>query len=172
LKWLKDTANCRIHGTTKEVPFERLTEEQSSCSLPLPYSGDVKLARRRCERSHHACLVLSAASSTSSFCLSASFGGFMNLQHQRLQELCESLRLISVAHGYSDVSQEAAQNQISYTDFLEKILTTEIRERQSRSQTMLTKLAGFPAFKTLMTLTTLLQVHQRSVIEELKSLSL
>ena len=46
-----------------------------------------------------------------------------------------------MVHGYSDLTQEAAQNQMSYTDFLEKILTTEIRERQSRSQTMLTKLA-------------------------------
>ena len=46
LKWLKDTANLRVHGTTKEVPFKRLAEEQSSLqSLPLPYSGDVKLAR-------------------------------------------------------------------------------------------------------------------------------
>lgn len=46
LKWLKDTANCRIHGTTKEIPFERLAEEQLSLQpLPLPYSGDVKLAR-------------------------------------------------------------------------------------------------------------------------------
>lgn len=96
----------------------------------------------------------------------------MNLQHQRLQELCESLKLISVAQGYSDVSQEAAQNQISYTDFLEKILTTEIRERQSRSQTMLTKLAGFPAIKTLDDFDYAFAGSiKRSVIEELKSLS-
>jgi transposase len=46
LKWLKETANRRVHGTTKEIPFERLAEEQSSLQcLPLPYRGDVKLAR-------------------------------------------------------------------------------------------------------------------------------
>ena len=96
----------------------------------------------------------------------------MNLQHQRFQELCESLRLISVAHGYSDVSQEAAQNQMSYPDFLEKVLMTEMRERQSRSQTMLTKLAGFPAIKKLDDFDYAFAGNiKRSVIEELKSLS-
>jgi transposase len=46
LKWLKDTANRRMHGTTKAVPFERLEQEQGFLqSLPLPYSGDIKLAR-------------------------------------------------------------------------------------------------------------------------------
>lgn len=46
LKWLKDTANRRVHGTTKEVPFERLAAEQACLQpLPLPYRGDVKRAR-------------------------------------------------------------------------------------------------------------------------------
>ncbi|GAO97656.1 transposase/IS protein [Caedimonas varicaedens] len=73
----------------------------------------------------------------------------MNLQYQRLQEMCDSLKLISVAQGYSDLAQDAVKNQVSYTDFLEKLLEAEIKERQRRSQRILTKIAGFPAIKTL-----------------------
>ncbi|GAO97653.1 integrase core domain protein [Caedimonas varicaedens] len=46
LKWLKETANQRVHGTTKEVPLERLERERSTLQpLGLPYRGDVSLAR-------------------------------------------------------------------------------------------------------------------------------
>ncbi len=46
LKWLKETANQRVHGTTKEIPLERLERERSTLQpLGLPYRGDVSLAR-------------------------------------------------------------------------------------------------------------------------------
>lgn len=40
LKWLRDIANLRVHGTTGEIPAERLKLERSTLQpLPLDYSG-------------------------------------------------------------------------------------------------------------------------------------
>jgi DNA replication protein DnaC len=46
-------------------------------------------------------------------------------------------------------SQEAAEKETAYSDFLEGLLRTESAGRQVRKQSMLTRLAGFPAIKTL-----------------------
>lgn len=46
LKWLRDIANVRMHGTTKVSPIERLKEEQNYLQpLPRPYLGDIRAAR-------------------------------------------------------------------------------------------------------------------------------
>ena len=73
----------------------------------------------------------------------------MNLQHERMLGLCETLSLPFVAQGYSLASQEAAEKETAYSDFLEGLLRTEAAGRQVRKQSMLTRLAGFPAIKTL-----------------------
>ncbi|MBW8308274.1 MAG: IS21-like element helper ATPase IstB, partial [Candidatus Paracaedibacteraceae bacterium] len=73
----------------------------------------------------------------------------MNCQHERLQDLCQGLHLISVAENYVDLAQSAVKEEASYIDFLEKLLKTEVAARQSRSQMMLTRMAGFPTIKTL-----------------------
>lgn len=73
----------------------------------------------------------------------------MNLQHERLLSLCETLSLPFIAQGYASASQEAAKQETAYSDFLEGLLRTEAAGRQIRKQSMLTRLAGFPAIKTL-----------------------
>ena len=73
----------------------------------------------------------------------------MNLQHERLLALCEKLNLPFVAQGYATAAQEAAEQDTAYSDFLEQILKTEAAGRCVRKQSMLTRLAGFPAIKTL-----------------------
>lgn len=73
----------------------------------------------------------------------------MNLQHERLLAMCESLNLPFVAQMYPLAAQEAAQTQTAYSDFLEGLLKAEHIGRGIRKQTMLTRLAGFPAIKTL-----------------------
>lgn len=73
----------------------------------------------------------------------------MNLQHERMLSLCETLSLPFVAQGYAVASQEVAEKETAYSDFLEGLLRTEAAGRQVRKQTMLTRLAGFPAIKTL-----------------------
>ena len=44
LKWLRDVAQVRIHGTTKQRPIDCLSEEQLQ-PMARPYNGDVKQAR-------------------------------------------------------------------------------------------------------------------------------
>lgn len=73
----------------------------------------------------------------------------MNLQHERMLSLCETLNLPFIAQGYAVASQEAAEKEAAYSDFLEGLLRTEAAGRQVRKQSMLTRLAGFPAIKTL-----------------------
>src|SRR5260363_429610 len=73
----------------------------------------------------------------------------MNLQHERMGHLCERLNLPFIAQGYAAAAQEAAKQERSYSDFLEALLKAEAQVRQVRKQNMLTRLAGFPALKTL-----------------------
>jgi len=73
----------------------------------------------------------------------------MNLQHERIQLLCEQLRLPAVAQGYAAAAQQAADQQQAYSEFLEGLLQGEMAHRHVRRQCVLTRLAGFPAHKTL-----------------------
>lgn len=73
----------------------------------------------------------------------------MNLQHERIGHLCEALNLPFVAQGYSAASQIAATQELAYSDFLEGLLREEMAGRTVRKQSMMTRIAGFPAIKTL-----------------------
>jgi DNA replication protein DnaC len=73
----------------------------------------------------------------------------MNLQHERISALCEELRLCAVADGYPELAQIAAKEERSLSDFLEAVLGAEKSARQGRTRSTLTRLAGFPAIKTL-----------------------
>jgi len=63
--------------------------------------------------------------------------------------LCELLNLPFVAQAYPIAAQDAAQQDTAYSDFLERLLQAEVAGRNVRKQNMLTRLAGFPAIKTL-----------------------
>lgn len=73
----------------------------------------------------------------------------MNLQHERILSLCEALNLPFIAQGYAALAQTAARRESGYSDFLEELLKAEQAGRQVRRQNTLTRLAGFPAIKTL-----------------------
>lgn len=73
----------------------------------------------------------------------------MNLQHERIEQLCCDLNLQTIATEYAGVCQTAAANDQSFGDFLESLLELEKNSRLLRSRQMLTKTAGFPAIKTL-----------------------
>jgi DNA replication protein DnaC len=73
----------------------------------------------------------------------------MNLQHERIVSLCDTLNLPFVAQGYGAAAQDAAKREVAYSDFLEELLRTEAAGRKVRQQSMLTRMAGFPAIKTL-----------------------
>lgn len=73
----------------------------------------------------------------------------MNLQHERITDLCDELHLPFIAQSYGAAAQKATKQEQSYSDFLEGLLKEERQGRTSRKQSMLTRLAGFPAIKTL-----------------------
>jgi len=73
----------------------------------------------------------------------------MNLQSQRLEAMCEQLGLVGLHHAYDALAQEAVKHEQSFPDYLEHCLQAERQMRQQRSQTMLVRMAGFPAIKHL-----------------------
>ena len=73
----------------------------------------------------------------------------MNVQHERVIELCAELRLSAIASQYSVLAQQAAEQQSSFTDFLESLLRAERESRRARAREMFARVAGFPAIKTL-----------------------
>ncbi|HXP05467.1 MAG TPA: hypothetical protein VN808_15205 [Stellaceae bacterium] len=48
-RWLREVANVRVHGTTGEVPAERLAIERTQLQpVPTPYGGrSVRTVQRR-----------------------------------------------------------------------------------------------------------------------------
>jgi DNA replication protein DnaC len=73
----------------------------------------------------------------------------MNLQHERIAALCDRLNLPFVAQSSGALAQAAARDAVPYSDFLEALLKEEAAGRNVRKTGMMTRLAGFPAVKTL-----------------------
>ena len=73
----------------------------------------------------------------------------MSLQHDRIVELCEQLKLARLATDWPALAQDAARGGASFADFLEKVLVSENLARDERKRTTLTRLATMPAIKTL-----------------------
>lgn len=73
----------------------------------------------------------------------------MNLQHQRIAELCQQLKLARLDAQWPALAQDAAREEASFADFLEKVLASELVARDERRTSTLMKLATMPAVKTL-----------------------
>ena len=73
----------------------------------------------------------------------------MNLQQQRITELCEQLKMARLGSEWPALAQDAAREEASFADFLEKALSSEVEARDERRLTVMTKLATMPAIKTL-----------------------
>lgn len=73
----------------------------------------------------------------------------MNLQHDRIEALCQELKLERIGTDWPHQAQQAARDQASFADFLEQLLGTEREARAERSRQTLLKMASLPAVKTL-----------------------
>ncbi len=73
----------------------------------------------------------------------------MNLQHQRITEMCEQLKLARLAGDWPALAQDTAREDGSFADFLEKVLAGELAARDERRVSTMTKLSMMPAVKTL-----------------------
>lgn len=71
------------------------------------------------------------------------------LQLERLEGLCGQLHLLHVPGQLAHLGQMAAKRELGYLEFLEQVLKGEALARVERTRAMLTRLAGFPAIKTL-----------------------
>jgi DNA replication protein DnaC len=73
----------------------------------------------------------------------------MSVQHQRVIELCNELRLGGIAAQFPALAQKAAEKQLSFTDFVEELLAAERESRRARARELFARIAGFPSIKTL-----------------------
>jgi DNA replication protein DnaC len=73
----------------------------------------------------------------------------MNLQHDRIQQACASLKLDRLAIEWAAIADRSASQEATLADFLEQLLNVEIEARTGRSRETLLKFAGFPARKLL-----------------------
>ncbi|MCZ4317341.1 IS21-like element helper ATPase IstB [Comamonadaceae bacterium G21597-S1] len=73
----------------------------------------------------------------------------MNLQHDRIANMCEQFKFNRLASQWPALAQEAARTEASFADFLEQVLASEIVARDERRNTTLLKLATMPTVKTL-----------------------
>ena len=58
----------------------------------------------------------------------------MNLQHERIAALCQQLKLEHLAGEYGPIAQEAARDEASFADFLERLLVAEARAKTERTR--------------------------------------
>jgi len=73
----------------------------------------------------------------------------MNLQHERIDDYCQALKLEGLMQHYRALAAEAAEKDWTLLDYLEQTLRAERDARQLRSRQTLVRMAAFPAIKTL-----------------------
>ncbi len=71
----------------------------------------------------------------------------MNLQMDRIQHACETLKLNTLGVEWSAIADNAAGSDGSLADFLEQLLNVELEARLQRTRDTLLKFAGLPAIK-------------------------
>lgn len=73
----------------------------------------------------------------------------MTITHAKVHELCLQLHLDTLASEFAGIAERAAKQELPFTEFLEQALRIEYQARATRQRSMMTKVAGFPAIKTL-----------------------
>ncbi|MGV3347123.1 IS21-like element helper ATPase IstB [Bordetella sp. LUAb4] len=73
----------------------------------------------------------------------------MNLQHSRIEQLCDVLKLDRISSEWPAIAQHCAREDASHGDFLERMLGVENDARVERQRTALMKIATLPSIKTI-----------------------
>lgn len=73
----------------------------------------------------------------------------MNLQHNRIEQLCDVLKLDRAGSEWPAIAQQCAREDASHSDFLERLLVVENDARIERQRTALMKVATLPSIKTI-----------------------
>jgi DNA replication protein DnaC len=69
--------------------------------------------------------------------------------NQSIIEACNTLRLPSISQNYQLIADQCAKNNVSHTEFLNKLFECELQHRDQRGKQMMLKMAGFPGIKTI-----------------------
>ncbi|MFZ2053176.1 MAG: ATP-binding protein [Candidatus Aminicenantales bacterium] len=67
----------------------------------------------------------------------------------RIQDNLHHLRLYKIHDRLETALEEAAKNNVSYTDFLDDLLSQEVASKQEKNIALRTAIAKFPYVKTL-----------------------
>jgi DNA replication protein DnaC len=73
----------------------------------------------------------------------------ISVQSERIGEHLTKLRLFKSRERYEALLQEAATREMSYSDFLDSLLTEEVESKTAKNITMRTHLARFPFVKSI-----------------------
>ncbi|MEO7964771.1 MAG: ATP-binding protein, partial [Gemmatimonadaceae bacterium] len=68
---------------------------------------------------------------------------------ERLAQHCQHLRLTRVAQTLPTLLEQAAAQELSYSAFLQSLLTLEVASKQEKHQALRVQMARFPFHKTL-----------------------
>ena len=72
-----------------------------------------------------------------------------SIQSPAIRELLEAFRLNHTARAWEEIAQKASQENLSYHDFLMRILSEEVSLRHSKTVERLIREARFPTLKTI-----------------------
>ena len=71
----------------------------------------------------------------------------MNLQMERIQQACDTLKLGTLAVEWAAIADKSTSDETSLADFLEQLLLVELDARKQRTRETLLKFAGLPGIK-------------------------
>lgn len=71
----------------------------------------------------------------------------MNLQYQRIEQACETLKLSALSTEWPAIAEQIINEEKNLADFLEALLTVELEAKAQRTEAALMKFAGLPAVK-------------------------
>ena len=71
------------------------------------------------------------------------------LLYEQIEQLCDVLKLDSIASHWSGIAEQCIAQNKSYGDFLLELLSHEQQHRDERTRGLLSRFAGFPSYKEL-----------------------
>ncbi len=71
------------------------------------------------------------------------------LVHESINEYCSKFKLPGVLAHYQYLADTASKENLSYSEYLHKLLEFEDQGREQRGKQMVLKMAGFPKLKTI-----------------------
>jgi DNA replication protein DnaC len=71
------------------------------------------------------------------------------LLHESINEYCSKFKLPGILENYQHLADIASKENMSYSEYLYKLLELENSGRELRSKNMLLKMAGLPKLKTI-----------------------